>query len=135
VSFAITAVVTATAVVGASLYGADQARKGAKQQLNAAKEQAEKAAAEQAKAETDAANAANAKIADDKRRRRSVLGAVVDDKLGAPAGGGPAYSRGSGRAGAPLGAGVTYGNAMLGQAGAIFAPGGAKNPRNIDLGG
>jgi hypothetical protein len=131
------AVAVATVAVGTALYSANQQKKAGQAQLNAAREAADQQAKAQAQAETDAANAANARIAETKRRRRSVLGAAQDDTLGAPAG---ATSRtpGSALGGAAArtaggSAGVSYGGTPLGSAGAIFA-GGAKNWRNEAMG-
>ena len=134
-SFAVTAVVGAVVAVGA--YQANQQKKAGQAQLNAAKDAAEAQAKAQAKAETDAANAANARIADNKRRRRSVLGAAADDTLGAPANSRTSGTALGGTAAGPArtagGAGVSYGGTPLGTAGAIFA-GGAKNWRNEAMG-
>jgi hypothetical protein len=124
----------ATVVVGSSLYSADQNRKLAHQQQDAAQKAADDQAKAKAQSEIDAATAANAQIAENKRRRRSVLGAA-GDTLGEPAGGAAGAVRASSTPIAPAarpsvlaggGGGTSYGGQTLGTA----FPGGSKNWRN-----
>lgn len=74
--------VGATAVVG-SVYSADQQRKAAHGQMDAARKAAEEDARKTAEAEASALLAANAKMAETKRRRKaSALGMSNETALG-----------------------------------------------------
>lgn len=89
-------IVAAAFFVGSSLYGADQQRKAAHGQMDATRESQEEDARKTAEAATSAQVAANAKLADAGRRRRTSalsLGAPAGmaDSLG---GGGPALAAG-----------------------------------------
>jgi len=75
----VVAAVVGTAVVGSSVYSADRQRKAQHEAADAQKLAQEQDARETAEAETNAAVAANAKIADDRRRRlSSSLGGSAD---------------------------------------------------------
>jgi len=75
-------VAVAAATVVGSAYSADQQRKGVHAQMDAAKAAAEEDARKAAEAETGALVAANAKLADQKRRRRAGLLGSSDTVLG-----------------------------------------------------
>lgn len=101
ISAASWAMIVAGAAVAASAYSADQQRKAIHGQQDAMRAQQEEDARKAAEAETSAQVAANAKLAESKRRRRSSALALGDptasaDTLGGAAGatalasGGPA---------------------------------------------
>jgi membrane protein involved in colicin uptake len=128
----------ATAVVGSAVYSADKNRKVAHQQQDAARQAADDQAKAQAQSEIDAATAANAQIAENKRRRRSVLGAA-GDTLGEPAGGAAGAIRATGSTSAtPRGSVLAGGGGSSGGGGTSYSggtlgssfPGGSKNWRN-----
>lgn len=111
------AVVVGVAVVGSAIYGSEQQRKAAHQSADALKKAEDEDARNAAEAETNAAVAANAALAADKRRRRvsSLSGSGDQTALGAIGGatmlGGQAVSRGaasnsSAYSGTALGAGA-----------------------------
>lgn len=70
-SFLVAAVVGAVAMVGTAVYGASEQRKGMREQRDALNAAQAEDARKTAEAETSAQVAANAKLADAKRRRRS----------------------------------------------------------------
>lgn len=81
------AVAIGTVAVAGAAYSADQQRKAAHGQMDAAKKAAEEDARKRAEAETSALLSANTKVAETKRRRRaSSLGMPNDSALSLGAG-------------------------------------------------
>lgn len=103
------AVIVGTALVGSAVYGAEQQRKAAHQSADALKRAQDEDARNAAEAETNAAVAANAALAADKRRRRvsSLSGGGDQTALGALGGatmlGGQMVSRGAASNGSAYG--------------------------------
>ena len=130
--------VAVTAVVGTQVYAADQQRKAIHGQQDALKAAQDEDARKAAEAETGAQVAANAKLADAKRRRRSSALGMGDpnapggDSLGGAAGsvlatGGPSPAA---RAAVGAAGSARYGGTALG-AGALgsgAAAGGGYSP-------
>lgn len=121
-----------TAVAATTLYSADQAQKASYRQRLAVDEAAAENARKTAEAETGAQVAANAKLADAKRRRRSsALGlgdTATGDALGGPAtvlaagGPAPAARAAAGAAGASAGSALGAGAPSVYRGGEVGTP-------------
>jgi hypothetical protein len=120
------AVVVGTIAVGTAAYSADKQRKGVHQQMDAAKAAQEQDAIDAAAAETNAATAANAKVAETKRRRLASdlgTGSGVDLLGGSSAAPTALAAGGIGAGAAP--AGISAGRAVSYSAGSTALGAGA----------